>query len=148
LYRGSRDGYRATAFHKHCDPHPNTVSFISSTNGCIFGGYTPIAWSSRGTYVSDPSLTSFIFTIKNPRNLHPQIFKQKQADKAIADYSDCGPVFAGNCDLVVSDQCQVESSSWSNLGGAYANDTGVPGNEVLTGSHKFTVKEIEVFEVI
>jgi hypothetical protein len=148
LYRGSRDGYRATAFHNHCDGRPNTVTLISSTNDCIFGGYTPIAWTSRGGYISDPSLSSFVFTIKNPHNLRPQIFKQQQVRQAIGDYGDHGPVFAGTCDLVVADHYQSANRNWSNLGGVYRNDTGIDGDGVLTGAHLFTVKEIEVFQVI
>jgi hypothetical protein len=34
------------------------------------------------------------------------------------------------------------------LGTSYANDTGIDGKQVLTGAYNFTVKEIEVFEVI
>jgi hypothetical protein len=34
------------------------------------------------------------------------------------------------------------------LGGADANETGLPGNQVLTGAHPFTVQEINVFELI
>jgi hypothetical protein len=68
LYRGSRDGFGSSVFHRLCDGHSNTVTLIASTNDCIFGGYTPLTWSSRNAYVSDPSLRSFVFTIKNPHN--------------------------------------------------------------------------------
>jgi hypothetical protein len=34
------------------------------------------------------------------------------------------------------------------LGIAYINDTGIAGDQVLTGARNFTVDEIEVFEVI
>jgi hypothetical protein len=37
--------------------------------------------------------------------------------------------------------------SSSSLGFSYANDTGLDGETVLTGSLFFTVKEIEVFEI-
>jgi hypothetical protein len=43
LYRGSRDGFEASAFHNRCNGHANTITLISSTNDCIFGGSTPIA---------------------------------------------------------------------------------------------------------
>jgi hypothetical protein len=112
-----------------------------------FGGYTPVAWSSRNGIASDPSLTSFIFTIKNPHNLPARVFKQRQAREAIYDYDTHGPAFAGNCDLSVRDHCDHAGSCFSALGTGYINDTGIAGAEVLTGAKMFAVKEIEVFEL-
>jgi hypothetical protein len=149
LYRGSRDGFQASDFHGRCNGHPNTLTLISSTNDCIFGGYTPVAWTSRGGYAADPSLSSFLFTLKNPHNLPARIFKQKQAENAIDDHGSYGPRFGtGNADLYVCDKCQTSTSSYSILGSVYVNDTGIAGNQVLTGAQNFTVAEIEVFEVI
>jgi hypothetical protein len=152
LYRGSRDGFGAAAFHDRCDGHPNTVILISSTNACIFGAYTPVAWNSSGESLSDPSLQSFIFTIKNPHNLPPQIFKLKQGQNAIVGEAGYGAKFgdgrAWNADLYVSNECRTSTNSYSHLGKAYVNDTGISGNQVLTGSQSFFVDEIEIFEVI
>jgi hypothetical protein len=123
---------------------------IQSTNDCIFGGYTPLSWNSRQGVVSDPSLASFIFTIKNPHDIPAQIFKQKQADAAIYDHAIYGPRFGdgNNADLSVYDQCRTCSSSYSRLGQFYSNDTGIGADNLLTGACHFTVNEIEVFEVI
>jgi hypothetical protein len=152
LYRGSRDGFKASAFHHCCDGHGNTVSLILSTNDYIFGGYTPLPWRSRDNWVGDPSLMSFIFTIKNPHNLPAQIFKQQRESNAIYDDSSYGPVFGGysgySCDLQLSDECGSSNKSSSNIGTTFANNTGRPGTEVLTGEEHFTVEELEVFEVI
>ncbi len=40
LWRGSRDGFDITEFHKLCDGKANTVTVIKNTNGFIFGGFT------------------------------------------------------------------------------------------------------------
>jgi hypothetical protein len=152
LHQGSRDGFEAKAFHDRCDGHPNTVTLISSTNGYVFGGYTPLAWSSRAKAVPDHRLRSFIFTITNPPNLPPQIFKLKQAENAIYGGSFYGPRFGEgdnwNADLNICDRCRVVNRSYSMLGNAYTNETGISGNQVLTGSHNFTVEEIEIFQVM
>jgi hypothetical protein len=148
LYRGSRDGFEPSAFHGRCNGHSNTVTLILSTNDCIFGGFTPIAWSSRNSYASDPSLNSFLFTIKNLHNLPPQIFKQQRADKAIYDHETCGPAFGSHRDLVICDQKTSSDGTFSHLGSGYTNDTGIGGSQVLTGARKFSLKEIAVFEVI
>src|SRR5262245_59210240 len=44
LYRGSRDGFEAGRFHDVCDGHSHTLTIVESEFGCVFGGYTPIAW--------------------------------------------------------------------------------------------------------
>jgi hypothetical protein len=148
LYRGSRDGFEAATFHRLCNGHPNTVTLILSTNGCIFGGFTPLTWSSCHNYVSDPSMKCFLFTLKNPHNLPAQIFKQKIETHAIYDDNGHGPTFGGSHALHVCNQCRSSSGSYSYLGDYYANDTGIDASQVLTGSQYFTVDEIEVFEVV
>jgi hypothetical protein len=147
LYRGSRDGFEASAFHRLCDGHRNTVTLISSTNDCIFGGYTPLPWSSRNEWVSDPSLTSFVFTIKNPHNLPSRIFKQKHETYAILTHPSYGPTFGDGHTVHVCDQCHTCNRSYSVFTSCYPNDTGIANNQVFTGAQNFTVKEIEVFEV-
>jgi hypothetical protein len=147
LYRGSGDGFQASAFHNRCNGHQNTVTLILTKNKCIFGRYTPLAWSSEAGYVSDSRLRSFVFTIKNPHNLPAQIFKQKQEAYAIYNHSSQGPTFAG-CAFRVQDPFQAATYNCSNLGETYTNDTGIAGDQLLTGESSFVVDEIEVFEVI
>ena len=56
LYRGSRDGYTAAAFHAHCDGKDNTVCVVEDTEGNIFGGFADVAWASEvGRVGSDRS---------------------------------------------------------------------------------------------
>jgi hypothetical protein len=149
LYRGSRDGLEATNFHARCNGHPHTVTLILSTGGWIFGGYTPVAWNSRNKYVPDPTLQSFVFTIKNPHNLSARIFTQKQADMAVYHDARRGPVFGYNgYDLKLYGDWRKGDQCYSRLGNNYNNDTGIAGNKVLTGSEYFAVQEIEVFELV
>jgi fructose-specific component phosphotransferase system IIB-like protein len=56
-------------------------------------------------------------------------------------------VFGINADIYVCGGCNVNASCYTNLGGSYANDTGLDGKQVFTGEYQFTVKEIEVFAV-
>jgi hypothetical protein len=148
LWRGSRDGFEGTTFHSRCNGRPNNITLISTTTGSIFGGYTPLAWSCRGGSVADPTMKSFIFTIKNPHNLPPQVFNQKTQENAILDHPTQPPRFGNGNDFYVCDKGNTCNSSASNLGTTYANDTGIAGNQVLTGAYNFILKEIEVFEVI
>jgi hypothetical protein len=148
LWRGSRDGFGARHFHGRCDGHAPTLALIHDTEGNIFGGFTPAKWESvpKWEYKADPSLKSFLFTLKNPHNLPPTKFplKLEQKESAIFCLSSCGPHF-GN--IYISDDCDASPSNDSSLGRTDANGTGLDGQKVLTGSQYFTVKEIEVFEI-
>jgi hypothetical protein len=151
LWRGGRDGFDAHDFHSRCDGHANTLTLIEDTEGNIFGGFTPVEWESsepRGKDKADPSLKSFIFTLKNPQNVPARRFalKAEEKDEAIYCSSKWGPWFS--CDIVVSDDCNANTNSCtSDFGYSYTNDTGLDGEEFFTGSKYFQVKEVEVFEI-
>ncbi|RMG98920.1 MAG: hypothetical protein D6706_06460, partial [Chloroflexi bacterium] len=55
LYRGSVDGFTASAFHTKCDNQGATL-FIArnATTNEIFGGYNPVSWASSGGYQPAP----------------------------------------------------------------------------------------------
>jgi hypothetical protein len=61
-----------------------------------------------------------------------------------------GPTWGGGYDLYVSNNCNQNASSYSNLGFTYRHPNLVYGsNEAttfLTGSFNFQVEEIEVFQ--
>jgi hypothetical protein len=157
LWRGSRDGFSASDFHSRCDGHPNTLTVILDTEGNIFGGFTPVEWESlewnggheneNNCLKADPSLKSFIFTLKNPHSFPARRFalKAEMKDGVIYCYSDCGPTW---CDIGVGDNNNADNSSGAaGFGRVYTNDTGLDGSTFFTGSERFRVKEIEVFEI-
>jgi hypothetical protein len=144
LYRGSRDGFEGSSFHSRCDGKPHTITIIETPKGYVFGGYTPIPWDTSSTHKTDDSLSSFIFTLKNPQNTNPRLFQLKPANKQSAIFcrSDLGPTFGGGHDFVVY---LTGSPSRTNFGHSYNNDTGLNGPTFLAGESTFMVKEIEVF---
>jgi hypothetical protein len=147
LWRGTRDGFRASDFHSRCDWHANTLTVILGTDGNIFGGFTPVEWDSTSRLKADPSLNSFIFTLKNPHEFPARRFalKAEKKDEAICCRSDWGPHFV---DIYVSNQSNANAKSWTKLGvNSYTNDTGLDGTTFFTGSKNFQVKEIEMFEI-
>jgi hypothetical protein len=156
LWRGGRDGFGAPDFHSRCDGHANTLTVILDTDGNIFGGFTPVAWESRvwngksgndnNCRKTDPSQKSFVFTLKNPHNIAAQRFllKPDMKDNAILCYSTSGPHF---WDIGVKDNCNANTNSYTCFGNSYTNSTGLGWETFFTGSRKFQVKEIEVFEI-
>jgi hypothetical protein len=156
LWRGSRNGFGVRDFHRRCDGHANTLTVILDTQGNIFGGFTPVEWESRkwhGKYPSDeyshkadPSLKSFLFTLKNPHNVPARRFalKTEKKDQAIKCVTGCGPDFG---DIGIFDRWCGALGYTVHFGVHYTNDTGLDGMTFFTGSGNFDVKEIEVFEI-
>jgi hypothetical protein len=103
LWRGGRDGFGARDFHGRCDGHAATLTLIQDTDGKLFGGFTPVEWESRrwngkhglesNCWKADPSLKSFLFTLKNPHNFLSRTFALKpvESDRAILCDSSRGP---------------------------------------------------------
>jgi hypothetical protein len=151
LWRGSRDGFDATDFHSRCDGHANTLTLILDTDDNIFGGFTPVEWKSGSSkHKCDNTLTSFLFTLKNPHNIPAMKFalKPERKEYAIRADSSLGPIFGGGCDLAVYSQCNTNTSSHTHcIGDTYTNNSGVANDKLFTGSAYFKVKEIEVFEI-
>jgi hypothetical protein len=124
------------------------VTVILTTKGAIAGGFTPLAWdsqSSSGEYRADNSGQSFLFTLKTGGNGPPRKFPLSNRAYAIYCKSTHGPTFGNGFDLHAADGCNGNASSYTNFGNAYANDTGLNGQQVLFGEYNFTVKELEVF---
>jgi hypothetical protein len=156
LWRGSRDGFGASEFHGRCDGHASTLTLICDTNGNIFGGFTPVEWESPpnckdGRCKADDSLNSFLFMLKNPHNIPAKRFALKDEKKygAICCDARYGPYFGDgfSSDMFVSDNCNTNTGSWTQLGRSYINDTELNNQIVFTGSLYFKVEEIEVFEI-
>jgi hypothetical protein len=49
--------------------------------------------------------------------------------------------------MYVSDNCNANANSYTSLGAADTNDTGLDRKTVFTGSMNLQVREIEVFEI-
>ena len=58
LFRASRDGFTASAFHSRCDNKGPTVTVVNS-DGNIFGGFTESAWAGN----TDNTVFDRIFSI-------------------------------------------------------------------------------------
>lgn len=93
LYQGSRDGFRASNFHSHCDNKPNTLTIVQSTSGNIFGGFTNAHWSSPVIETTQYDKSAFIFNLVNNDN-RPLIFEQSlNKNHSIFLFKQCAPIF-------------------------------------------------------
>ena len=143
LWRGSRDGFTAKAFHKRCDKQGATLTVIKSVDGWIFGGYNPSSWLSTDPASCHSANGSFLFTLKNLHGISPTQFFCKTHCRAFYNDASSGPHF-GCSDLVVL----ASGSNSSYFPNAYEDTTG-KGKSILTKMRysRFDVKEIEVYSV-
>ncbi|RGB29047.1 hypothetical protein C1646_818741 [Rhizophagus diaphanus] len=99
LYRASRDGNTAAAFHTKCDNKGATIVIAKITNSeQIFGGHNPLFWDSSNDGNKNIK-DSFIFSFTNKSNL--------QSAKVVYSINECyvhcnpnyGPIFGNNLGL-------------------------------------------------
>jgi hypothetical protein len=61
LYRGTRDGFGARAFHTKCDGHPNTLTICKAKESSyIFGGFTTVRWESPTANLNQTRMLSYL----------------------------------------------------------------------------------------
>ena len=73
LIRGSEDGFGSVDFHNKCDGNNFTVSFIETTDGRRFGGFTEESWDENKWKMAPKS---FIFSFDNK-----EIYYVKEGEK-------------------------------------------------------------------
>jgi hypothetical protein len=156
LWRGTRDGLTGEEFHRRCDRHANTLTLVLSTDGDIFGGFTPITWEpayplppavEEGMHYFKPDWhrKSFIFTLKNQCGIAPRRFALTNVNHAIWCCSGFGPVFGA--DLLVAFDLLTKDSKTFFCPFAYENDAIIDKPRLFLRPENYTVKEIEVFEL-
>ena len=148
LYQASKDGFNAKDFHRFCDRKGPTLVIIKSEKDCIFGGYTSKAWKSKekGEFQSDEKAFLFSLTKKTKHEIN-----ENYTDKAIYFANNRGPVFGSGFDLLISEKCDQDEESFSNLGISYECEEDMTPEEIrkhLGGEIHFRVKEIEVFGLL
>ena len=129
LFRASRDGWTAQAFHQKCDGKGPTVVVAKSQGGHLFGGYTEVPWDSSGQYKSCQQ--SFLFRLAGPdSSTQPskhQIFQNHQ--NGIHCHASYGPTFGGNHDL------QIQPSGSSGVVNVNIGQTYNPNSSAPAGGH-------------
>lgn len=144
IYKGTRDGFASSDFHRRCDKKGPTLTLIRSTGGYLFGGYTSVSWESSEEFrwISDPD--AFLFMLTNPYKTPPTKYRVNGDGKnAIGCKSTMGPTF-GKWDLCVYSNSHDNGRSTVLFPTDYIDTTG-KGRLTFTGSHYFTVAEIEVY---
>lgn len=111
LYRGSRDGFGASDFHRSCDNQGSTLVLVKNGCGHVFGGFSSESWASSNSLKQAPG--SFLFTLTNIYGTQPTKFPlyDENDHTVIYDKEHHGPIFGNNGDLVISSGCNKNSKS-------------------------------------
>ena len=106
-------------------------------------------WLSDNNYGNDDSKRSFLFSLTN-KTKHVLF-----ANPIYAIYNNpgYGPTYGGGHDVYISNDCNINTSSYSNFGYCYksidsAPYGGLPAQSYMAGSYNFKVAEYEVYEII
>jgi hypothetical protein len=170
LYRGTRDGLTAVAFHAKCDGKgPTLVLVRAQSKGkpvSVFGGYAGTSWEARQHPMwldnCEDAPDSFVFTVVNPFGdgvVRMGVSRSCEFRRAaLWCGSDRGPSFGGSnmyggSTLVIrnssSPASAFDESSYCgvNASGVYGDVLG-RGASTFTGSGSFMPLEVEVWRVI
>jgi hypothetical protein len=148
LYRGSRDGMTALAFHSLCDNKGPSIVLVRSGSS-VFGGYASRGWRSGPSPA--PGRGSFLFIVQNPHKdpvLRIPLADPETQDDVLGCSGDWGPVFFGGFSIK-GPSADTPFDDWESC--CYVAKAGVFGDPVgrgsntLTGSLNFLPSEIEVF---
>lgn len=134
LFRGTRDGFMAKAFHEKCDNKGATLMVAKLTDSQkIIGGYNPLSWSCSGQYSATND--SFLFQL-DPNDLVSALLARVHSGmnaNAIYNKSGYGPTFGGGHDLRSAD-----GTTWVSITHSYPN---------MGLSRSFVTQDYEVFQV-
>lgn len=153
VFRASQHGFSAAEFHRICDGVAPLYILVLGPKGKICGGFTDVPWSvakltnnqtsslmNKGRHIS--SDRAFLFSLVN---IHGHNLTQKfdiaKKTFAICYHVDCGPIFGAGADLLISDRCNINMDSYSNLPHSYDGDDASPDS--LMGD--FSVIKYEVY---
>jgi hypothetical protein len=70
------------------------MTMIETTDGFIFGGFPSALWDSSNSSKPDSTRKSFVFSVKNPKNIEMKHFMLPDDSCVIYCYSSYGPVTA------------------------------------------------------
>eukprot|EP01099_Mayorella_cantabrigiensis_P003122 TRINITY_DN2434_c0_g2_i1.p1 TRINITY_DN2434_c0_g2~~TRINITY_DN2434_c0_g2_i1.p1 ORF type:complete len:324 (+),score=67.98 TRINITY_DN2434_c0_g2_i1:36-974(+) len=158
LFRGSRDGFTAQAFHRKADSKGPTLVLFRTSEGKRAGGYAHAAWRSDYEFIEDPDEKSFLFSLDHrtkhklksiatnsssgggraSRGLAGFVKGSNIATKGLPGF---GPMF-GDGDLVLASNCHINRNSYSNV-----SQYLLPNNSHLVGVPFFQISDYEVWQI-
>ena len=139
LFKATKDG--SGSFHKKCDKKVQQLTFIKTTKGEIFGGYTEKGFRSENENKQDSNAFLFSFLTR-------KIYNAKKGQYTIHDYNDPGPCFGNGAGAIyiphyiLEDQSFVNKITKSDFNGMKID------YELNNGEQYFYIQELEVYQIL
>lgn len=157
VFRASQHDFSADAFHRACDGLAPLYVLIMGSKGQICGGFTDVPWavpppssnhqissSGKGRYIA--SERAFLFGLVDSfGRVCPRRYDIAKKTFALCYHYECGPIFGAGADLYISDGCNLNDDSYSNLPHSYDGEDASPDS--LMGDYNFSVLEYEVYSL-
>ena len=137
IYKATADSDKAESFHEKCDFANSTLVLIETNQGKRFGGYTTCSWS--GDCIDKKDENAFIFSLDKMMT-----YENIPGEDAIGCYPKFGAIFLG-CQIRIYDDAFSKGGTTFEKGLNYNTQEDF---ELNGGERVFSVKEIEVYEVI
>jgi hypothetical protein len=151
LYRGSRDGMNASAWHSKVNGNGANITILKNSYGDTIGGYTSLSWNSSGSYKRDDR--AFLFNLTYGQKFSPTI----NPGCAICDVPQYGPTFGCGHDLMIFGWSHKGNDSYHNINSYnYGQDSNGKGGGRLTKlisdaggwDNMFKVTSIETWQIL
>ena len=146
LYASYRDGIGETIFKEMCHDQPNLVCLISTKTGNVFGGYTSTGWRGKQSCKGQHDDKAFIFNIRSSKNYPPRIFNVTKPEWALWNQNNFYCMFGGTSIYFIYHNGE-HGETYDTKTKANRQYEKIPEDHYLTGSRKFPVENIEVFQL-
>ena len=151
LYKASRDGFTAQAFHSKCDGKGPTLTIIKNNLNYVFGGFTNANWNSNGSDI--PDAKAFIFSLRRNGETKIEKFSVKNSQYAVYGDGNYGPSFGTNTDISIRNESNSHYGSYCNFGYYYNLPNGYTTGQSNSQSYlagnfnQWLTTEIEVHKI-
>ena len=135
LYRKTIDGSNPKDFHNKCDNKGITITFIETTKGYKFGGYTELQWDNNSGDKTDKS--TFLFSLN-----FNQKYTARNNNTSICCDSNEGPRFGCGWPEIYLLNSLNKGQSFSS-----SNNTFLTDRKLTNGEEYWDVKELEVHKI-
>jgi hypothetical protein len=141
LYKASRDGWGAAAFHQRCDNKGPTYTRAIINDGKVLGAYTSLSWSSTvQNYAADPTAFLYDGTKKFTPNNSAWGTNPPYSTYMNSSYM---PTFGGGHDFYISGQ-SFYNNAYTFLSDG---DRGAPFGRKYASYQGYTLSDLEVYAV-
>jgi hypothetical protein len=139
LYKASRDGWSAEAFHQRCDNKGATYTRAMINDGRVLGAYTSLSWSSTDqNYQNDTTAFLYDGTTKFPAANGAWSPGQYATYTNLSYY----PTFGGGHDMYISGR-----DMYNNAYTFATSDGKAPFGRNKYTYQQYTLRDIEVYSV-